>query len=363
MRLIFLLLASVFLAGLPSSQAGEAIVNSEVNVDITSKDPAGARAQAMAKAEVDGLVALLERIAPPGQAKDIMSTLDSKQITAMVKGTQVVDEKITGNRYRARLIVSFDGDEISKLMSGTAAAEAKDLMPTTVGAFLVIPGLEVGGQKLLWEDSNSFKKVWKEVALEVASGDVLVPYGDTNDAQLLTYDQMMNVDYQALSGYAVRYGASDIVLLQAKYTMRPDMELTVIKRRVSRQDSDINVLSYRADPQETRDLLFARAARDIINDLHEKKAAETASKAALRSGDRREVMMLASISTASSWTKLRTKLSELPMVEHIETRALSARQVDMIVHYRGSDESLASAIVAKKIRLKRMPDYWILSNE
>ena len=147
--------------------ASEAIVNSEVNVDITSNDPTSARTQAMSKAEVDGLVALLERLGPPGQAKDIMSTLDSKKITAMVKGTEIAEERITGNRYRARLIVSFDGSEISKIMSGATAPEAKEFLPASVGSFLIIPGMEVGNQQLLWEDSNIWRKVWNEVALEV----------------------------------------------------------------------------------------------------------------------------------------------------------------------------------------------------
>jgi len=343
--------------------AGEALVNSEVNVDITSKDPAGARTQAMAKAEVDGLIALLERLGPPGQAKDIMATLDSKKITAMVKGTQIVDEKISGNRYRARLIVSFDGDEISKIMTGVTAPDSKDTMPASVGSFLIIPALEYNNQKLLWEEGNLWKAVWNDVALEVTTGDVLVPYGDHTDASVVSYDNMMTADFQALSAFAVRYGVSDIVLLQAKYTMRPDMVLTVAKRRVGRQDSSANVMTYRADPQETRELLFARAARDIIAELQEKKVDETANKQAVRGGDRKKIMMLASISTMASWTELRKKITTLPMVDKMDTLAVSARQVDIVVYYRGSEESFTNAINSKSLRLKKNPDYWVVSND
>jgi len=364
MARLFVILFLLFAAFNPLSvQAGEAIVNSEVNVDITSKDPSGARSQAMAKAEVDGLTALLERLGPPDQAKDIMNTLDSKKITSMVKGTQVVDEKFTGNRYQAKLIVSFDGDEISKIMAGISAPEARETMPASVGSFLIIPGLEVNNQKLLWEDGNFWKTVWNEVALEVTTGDVLVPYGDMTDASALTYDTMMTADFQALSAFAVRYGVSDVVLLQAKFTQRPDMLLSVVKRRVGRQDSSVNVLTYRADPQETRDLLFARAARDIIAELQEKKVDETATKSVVRGGDRKKIMMLASISTMASWTELRKKLTSLPMVDKVETLAVSARQVDVVVSYRGSDESFANALESKSIRFKKNPDYWVISND
>ncbi len=338
-------------------------MNSEVNIDIVSKDPAGARTEAMAKAEVDGLKALLERLGPPEQAKDIMNTLDSKQITAMVKGTQVVDEKISGNRYRAKLIVSFDGDLISKAMSGATAPEAKENMPASVGSFLIIPALEFNEQKYLWEDSNIWKTVWNEVALEVTTGDVLVPYGDKTDAAGLSYDSMMTADFQALSVFALRYGVSDVVLLQGTYTVRPEMLLSVVMRRVGRQDDNVTVHSYRADPQETREQLFSRAARDIISELQEKKVDETANKQSVRGGDRKRIMMLASISTMSSWTELRKKLTSLPMVDKVEPLAISARQVDVAVSYRGSEESFTNAINSKSLRLKKNPDYWVISNE
>ncbi len=362
-RLLFIAMLLFALSASFQAQAGEAIVNSEVLVDIAGKDPAAARSQAMAKAEVDGLQALLERLGPPGQAKDIMVTLDSKKISSMVKGTQIEEEKITANRYRAKLIVSFDGDEISKLMTNVSSEEAKDEMPASIGAFLVIPALEFNNQRLLWEENNIWKSVWSEVAIEVTTGDILVPYGDSTDAAVISYDNMMNADFQALSAFALRYGASDVVLVQAKYTMRPDMVLNVAVRRVSRQDVSISAHTYRADPQESREMLFARAARDIISELQARKVDETANRQSVRGGDRKKIMMLASISTMSSWTELRKKLTSLPMVDKVETLAVSARQIDLVVNYRGSEESFTNALIGKSLRLKKTDNYWVVAND
>jgi hypothetical protein len=362
-RKLFLMLFVLISLAQPSFVWAQALVNSEVNVDISGKDPADARAQAMAKAEADGLVGLLERLGPPGQAKDIMANLDAKKIATMVKGTQIVDEKITANRYRARLLVSFDGGEISKLISNVNTPDVVTNAPATVGSFLVIPALEINNQKLLWEEGNLWKKIWNDVALEVTAGDVLVPFGDTTDAVSLSYEGMLTANYQSLSSFALRYGVSDIVLLQGRYTARPDMVLTVTKRRIGRQDSSVSVRTYRADPQETRDILFARAARDIIAELQEKKTDESNNTASVRGGDRQKVMMLASISTMRSWTELRKKLTSLPMVDRVDTLAGSARQVDIMVYYRGSEESFTNAIVRKSIRLKKEEQYWVISND
>lgn len=363
MRLLMILLLGLLVSAPVAGFAGQSLVNSEVNVDVVAKDPAEARAQAMANAEVNGLMELLERLGPPGQAKDLMNTLDAKKISAMVKGTQVVDEKITDNRYRARMIVSFDGADIEALISSLSAPDVKKTAPATIGSFLVVPALEVNNQKMLWEETNPWKAVWRSVALEVTSGDVVAPYGDTRDIATLSYDGMQEATYEKVSPLAIRYGTSDVVLLQARYSQRPDMTLSVLARRINRQNITANVFSYRGDPQETRDLLFARAARDIIATLQEKKVDETSLNKTVRGGDNNEVMMLASISTMSSWTKLRKKLISLPMVDRVEVLAMSARQADILVFYRGGEESFTNALASQSIRLKKNPTYWVVSND
>ncbi len=75
------------------------------------------------------------------------------------------------------------------------------------------------------------------------------------------------------------------------------------------------------------------------------------------------MMMLANISTLSSWTQLRSKLSALPMVDRIELLAISAKQVDIIIHYRGAPDSLARAITTNNIRLLQNKDYWVVSRD
>ena len=70
--LLFLLALVIALPALPA-WAGEALVNSEVDVDVTGKDAADARAKAMAKGEIDALSDLLSKLATPEQAQAIIS--------------------------------------------------------------------------------------------------------------------------------------------------------------------------------------------------------------------------------------------------------------------------------------------------
>ena len=364
MRFLLPLLFAILLGLAPlSARASDTLVNSEVAVDVTGKDAADARTQAMAKAEVDALLDLLGRFTLPGQAQEIVSAMDGRKISAMVRGTEVLEEKITENRYRAHLLVSFNGDDISALVSQASADKGRTDIAPPMGAFLIIPAYEENGQQLLWEENNPWRSKWRAVGVEVTSGDVVVPYGDAKDAAALTYANVASANYASLVPLISRYGVSDVVIVQAKLTQNPDLVLEIVKRRFNRTQNEVNLLTYRADPQETKDTLLARAARDIADRIQFKKTEELSDTKNALGGERHEIMMLANISTIDSWTELRSRLTKLPMVDKIDILAMSPQQVDLLVHYRGTPESLVIGINSAKLRLVQTESYWVISRD
>jgi len=348
---------------LPAS-AGEALVNSEASVDVTGKDAADARAQAMVKAESDALANLLNKLTTPEQTQSIIDSMDANKVASIVRGTEVLEEKISSNRYRARIMVTFDGDQISNLIGkGPAGSADTGTDQATVSSFLVIPGYEEDGEAMLWEDSNPWTPEWRAAGLEVASGDIVVPYGDNADISVVDTKTLASANYASLAPLTIRYGVSDIVVLQAKFTHTPDMVLNVVKRRINRTSNEVNLLTYRADPQETKELLLARAARDIADSLEHKKTEEAENVKMVHGGERNDLMLLASVTTLHSWTEVRSKLTKLPMIDRLELMAISPQQVDMIVHYRGTADSLANAITAQNLRLVKNEKYWVVSHD
>jgi Uncharacterized protein conserved in bacteria (DUF2066) len=364
-RILFsVVLAFTTVFSLPT-MAGEAIVNSEITVEATGKDAAEARTDAMAKANADALKDLLNKLAAPGQADTIISALDPKKITSMARGTEVLEEKIGDKSYRARLLISFDADEVSNLITQYGLGSSNEAVASKTSSFLFLTSYEEDGTTLLWEERNPWRAAWKNLGLENNTGDIVVPYGDNNDQGIVDMGKLATVTYATLAPLAIRYGISDVVILQAKYTKNPDMVLTVVKRRINRNVNEVNALTYRADLQETRDTLLARAARDIADNLLNKKNEEIASGGAgvVSHGEKGKIMMLASITTIGSWTSLKAKLETLPMIERLEMLALSPSQVDMVVHYRGSLESLEGGITGVGLRLAKNKDYWVISRD
>jgi hypothetical protein len=283
----------------------------------------------------------------------------------MARGTEVLEEKIGDKSYRARLLISFDADEVSNLISQYGIGSANESVPTKTSSFLFLTSFEEDGNTMLWEERNPWRQAWRNLGLENNTGDIIVPYGDNNDQAVVNEKTLATTNYAALAPLTIRYGTSDIVILQAKYTKNPDMILTVVKRRINRSLNEVNVMTYRADLQETRDILLARAAADIADSLLNKKNEEISNGVAgvVGNGEKGKIMMLASITTLGSWTTLKAKLQTLPMIEKIEMLAMSPQQVDMIVHYRGSLESLEGGITGVGLRLAKNKDYWVVSRD
>lgn len=357
-----LLLAMILGFPPPAAHAGESLVNSEVNVDVTGKDAADAREQAMMKAQVDGLSDLLSKLTAPEQVTAIIAGLEPGRIGSMVRSTEILEEKISSNRYRATLMLTYDGDQISDLIA-TGGTSGGQKTAAAIGSFLILPGYEEDGVTMLWEEGNPWRAACKSVGLEIASGDIIVPYGDARDAAVVEARTVASANYAALLPMTVRYGVSDIVIVQARYTHTPDPHLEILKRRINRTQNEVNILTYRADPQETKETLMLRAARDIAAQIVHKKTEEMETVKAVQGGDRHTVMVLASITTLDSWTELRTKMSALPMIDRLEVLAISPQQVDLIVHYRGTPESLGNALSAQNIRLQQNPNYWVVSRD
>jgi len=343
--------------------AAESLMNTDVEVDVTGSDAADARELALAKGQADALADLLSRFTTGEQAQQIVGDLEPKKIASMARGTEVLSEKISSNRYRASLRISFDATEVSTLLGKPGGDANAELAPTATGSFLIIPSYEEDGTVLLWDDANPWRNAWKTAGIEARSGDIVVPFGDAADAASIDVKTLPSANYASLLPLTVRYGVTDIVLVQAKLSHDGGMTLEVVKRRLNRTQNEVNLLTYRADPQETRDTLMARATHDVIDTLEHKKTEETEAVKTIRGGNHGTVMVLASISTLSSWTQLRTKLSTLPMIDKIEPLAISPQQVDLVIHYRGSADSLATAITARNIRLVQNSNYWVISRE
>jgi len=355
MRLVVLLL----LLGFPAlAQAQSALLSSEVSEEVTGADATQARSEAMDKAKIEGFAALLDRLAPD-QKKDILQKLDVKKILALVRGIEVVkDEKIIGNKYSASFRVNYDAVAINNLL-GTHSKDAPEVASHS-SSLLVIPVYSEGGGDMLWEKENAWRVVWQRMAVEEGGGAVLAPYGDAEDVGQINAQTAQSNPYTAFNTLLGRYGAAEVAVLKATYSADPAPHLTVLRRLIGPQRSDMEVLEYSADPQEDRDALLTRAAREIVVQLAQQRNA-ILEKRALNGQTAGRQLVVIPITTLTAWTQTRAKLLSMPVVTQVELHALAATQADAMIHYKGTPEALASALEAAHFRVHKADTYWVVS--
>lgn len=354
------------LSSLPApASAQEAFLRSDVSVDVSGKDATEARASAMKQAERTGLKNLLSRLAP-GQEEDAMKGLDDARIRAMVQGTEVLEERIAGNRYRAQLRVSYKALAVNQLIEkrvSAAGSVAGRLSQST--AILVLPVYEAGGESLLWEPSNAWREAWRRVQLETGGGNVVVPYGDGRDIATANAATVQSATYDALAPLINRYGAGQVAVVKASLKPAQGSDasmLEVIKRDVGRMRSDVFPLEYRADPQESVDDLLLRAARDLAEQIGRQRE-DALSREAVSGGEpENRVLVVIPIETLQGWSDLRGRLLNIPSVVQVELLAIAPRQVDALLHFRGQKEGVEHSAAAAGLVVTPGNGYWVISD-
>lgn len=362
-----LLAAFCLLFALPAL-AQEALLSSDVTMDVTGADANEARTKAMHQAERDGLDQLLSKLAPE-QKDALMSKLSDDIISAMVKSVEVEDEKIAGNRYRASLRVSYNALAVNTLLDKKVGAEAAPVkVPSAV---LVIPLYVDGAKTMLWEPNNAWREAWRRAILETSGGNVLVPYGDSTDTAALSTDAVMSANYGTLATFFSRYGVGAVIIVKAtfhKSTGAKDQLATmdVIRRDIGQQTNDSYVLDYRADQDEDKAALLLRVARDLIEQVNRQRE-EILTREAMTGtstgADTGRIMVLIPTTTLDSWTKVRAQLTKLQTVTKLDVLAVSPQQVDTMLQFKGPKASLASDIAALGLRVQQFDNYWVVSRE
>ena len=355
-----LLKAALFLlficAHVTGAQAQAGRMDSIVVVEATGSSATEARDVALAKGEIEGFRLLLQRL-DPTQADARIATTPESRIHSMVKGMEVMDEKFSATTYRAKLRITYDDGAIGEVLSAVGATSAAASMTSHV---LVLPVLKGGGVVKLWEDGNPWRDIWNSVGLEVGRGVILLPYGDQNDKDSLDAFTATTADYNRMMVLAARYGADQIVVAEAMPVHEegsvPRLEVKLRRLSVNGQEETLD--TYTAQGEDTTEVLMVKAAKAVAATL---KGENTPGYSNVSTPGGKQVMVLAAINDITQWTDLRQRLLAMSPVEKLELKAISSRQVDLILHYRGDPSTLISNFEAQAIAVNPVGEYWTIS--
>jgi hypothetical protein len=356
-----------------------------VTVDANGKDATEARTKALAGGEIDAFKQFATK-RNPAKASEIIAKTSPTQINAIVRGFEVIEEKMTANHYHAVLRYNFDPKQV-KAMFGEQITESKvqppkptpaaapapaTPPPTTAAApapapnekirkaVLVLPVYKEGEALKLWQDDNKWRTIWYDAALEAGGGLVIAPLGDLDDRVDVDDTNVDNATRASLYRMLGRYGVGEIYVVTAFYNQKADPKptLEVTLKRLGRDKTDISHMNYTIHSTETLDKLYVRASNDIAHALYKQ---QTIDPNKIEFDRLKEINARVNTSDMAEWVALRKRLLTHGNIVSIKLTSISFYETSMVITYKGTSDMLGKTLVASGLRVMEDGDSLVLA--
>jgi hypothetical protein len=163
----------------------------------------------------------------------------------------VVNEKFSASGYRAQLDVTFNPNEVSRILGVGIVEPTKE-----IEKFLIIPIVLEADKVRIW------KHQWWDNWNNYRKDTVILPVRDLQDLKELKEEDLAKNDLKGLQSMATRYGANNIVIVQADYKKDKNALEVQLEKIRDKQKTVVNY-EYPGDERVTEKDLFAAAANDI----------------------------------------------------------------------------------------------------
>lgn len=354
------LLAMIFAlsAILPASAADVSLYTvSGVPVEASAENAAAARTPAIASGEKRAAQIMLRRLT---QSADYgrLPALSDTELQTLVRGIEINDERIGGNRYHAKVTVNFNANAVRNLLrnAGIPFTEA------TAKPILVVPVLDIDGRRMLWEESNPWREAWAQRANDGALQPISVALGDAQDAQTIDATSAASVDEAKLRALAARYQLSDVAVAAAQIRRNPsNWVMQVTLTRLGGGSDATMVLSYNGQGDNYQ-AVMDEAARDIAGRLEDRwKQAAAMPVGSGGSGDRQKLAATVPLTAIGDWLVVRDRLARVSGLSRVDVHSLSKTDAQLILTYTGDPQRLALMLSQRDLALEQGPDgYWTL---
>lgn len=353
-RRIFLIVMTILLGlGVIPAQASDLYTVEGVEVDVTGDSATEAQMKAMSDGEQQAFVILMERLSAQGTSSPQMQP-EAQDISAMVRGFEVANEKITANRYRALLTISFNPDAVRGLLQG-AKVSYSDHRRRPV---LVIPVLHQPGGVTLWQEPNPWRVAWDNLQRREGLVPIVLPLGDLEDVAMADPQTVLTRRYEALAPLARKYGAEDVLIAESVVRKDPvsgqqsfDVNLYLLSPRDGKQ-SHTSYLVTEGDMLP----VYQQAARDIAGRLE--KDWKTSTQ--VSQGQDQQMPVLIPLNGLGDWIQIRRTLQNAGFVDRLRVVAMSTQQADVLLFYRGNPEQLIREFARYGLMIRNESGYWVL---
>ncbi len=334
----------------PSARPIDVFVAEAVPVDVTAGSVGEARDRGLVQGRIAAFRRILERIVAREDLGGVPQQ-STEQIIEMVREFSIANERSSAVRYLADLTVRFNPNAIRQLLRGAAVPFTE----TVSRPLVVVPVMRTGGTPSLWGS------VWHDTWLrEPPDGGLLpliVPQGGAEDAAVVTAAQAVDTDVPALLALAERYQAGGVLVVEAAVDGNGPIGMTITEVRPGMDSVEISVTHSGAAGQ---------AAPEVIAG-----AAQTAASAAADNWRRRnrvsfgvksQLTALVPVNDLKEWLSIRTRLTNVALVEQVDVQAMTRDRVQITIHFAGEEEQLRLAVGQHNLTFTQQSGVWVIED-
>ncbi len=321
-----LVACAVLVAASPSPAGADVFTITGVAVDETAEDTPRARLNALRSALHIAWRDLARRLVrgDPGAVLDQESaTLDS-----LVKGLEFDDEKMSAGRYQAVVSVRFQAHGVLEILDESGVSHLDTPGPVLV----VLPVLQSGTHRILWEESNLWLAAWQRSGGGNSAVELIVPGGGLRDISLVDAAGALAQDWDQLERLVSHYRADGVLIAHAR------RDGNILRPRLTWLDGDgaSPVLLGRSVPQAWPMGAVGRAVEESRTGIDDHWAAMALAPA----GPTVSVFADIPVTSLAEWIDIRDRLESSPALEAVIPLLVSTTRMRVRLLFTGTRDNL-----------------------
>lgn len=343
----FATLLTLALSLAPAALAADLFTIAAVPVDATAASAAEARNAAVARGQREAFRLLIQSLVARDDQRRAPQVNDAR-LNDLVQGFEIADERTSATRYIARLTVAFRPSAVRQLLrdAGVPYTESPGK------PVLIVPVYEAGELRRLFDDPNPWRDAW--AAREPHDGLVplVLPVGDLDDVGAVNVDQALAGDEAALAKLAARYGAIDILVLEANVAGN---RVGIGQHRYAR-GADTHVVDSFSLPGSGD----ADSFKDIVREIAARIEDDWKKRTAVRFDTTGSLAVTVPLSSLADLVAVRQKLGEAAEIESYEIGTMTRTSAQLVLRHFGEPARLATALGARDLELSNSGGFWTL---
>ena len=346
--IFMLFLTALYIPGTGlAAERDELYTVKNVAVDETASNAAEARDRAIKSAQNKALSILARRLVT---SEDIsrLTSLSSDETALLIEGIDLLEEKLSGVRYIAKLNVRFRPEAV-RAMLGQSNVHYSESKAKPV---LILPVWQAGNVMRLWDLPNPWFAAWRNHRVETGVLPIEIPLGDIVDLRQMPVTTAVNGNLGALVKMARRYGADSAAVVKASPLGGDEGSILVSIKHygtVSVIGTDSFSIPIGEDGMEATLIEAAQVTADRLEDGWKRISM-------VNTGVNQQLRVGMSITGIEDWVALRQRLQGLSMITLVQPLSMTTDYIEANLIYQGELDALEVALARENLQLVPLRD-------